>query len=201
MPHLLAPSGFSGLRQDHIMWRRRVSKEPVALPEGPFPTEGGDAYLAMAQARLDQQMATWDGLDSKASNHMMGALAEAAFLLALVAVTWSPDKGLSAASWVCLALAAVGTCGVVALAWSAQRVRQASTYPKPDDAWESAWKANHEAQPVAWQLARSLEEAFKQNAGVQSRKANTVERSSWALLALTAVVTVAGLVLVFTAPG
>lgn len=183
------------------MRKRRIDKDREDLPEGPFPTEGGDAYFAMSQARLDHQMATWDGLDAKANNHLLGALAEAAFLLALVAVTWARDRGLSMASWVVLALAAGGTCAVVATAWIAQRVQQASTYPKPRDAWNSAWKANRDKEAVAWQLARSLEVAFDDNATVQSGKADMVERSSWALLVLTGIVAVAALLLVFTSPG
>lgn len=194
-------AGPDRLRQDRAMRQRRIDKEREDLPVGPFPTEGGDAYFAMALARLDHQMATWDGLDAKANNHLLGALAEAAFLLAIVAVTWSRDQGLSMASWVGLALAAGGTCAVVTTAWIAQRVQQASTYPKPRDAWSSAWKANGDKQEVAWQLARSLEVAFDDNASVQIGKADMVERSSWTLLVLTGLVAVAALLLVFANPG
>ena len=62
-------------------------------------------------------------------------------------------------------------------------------------------EGQRDKQEVAWQLARSLEVAFDDNASVQIGKADMVERSSWTLLVLTGLVAVAALLLVFASPG
>ncbi|MDP2286981.1 MAG: hypothetical protein Q8M73_00230 [Actinomycetota bacterium] len=163
-----------------------------------FPAEGGDAYLMLAQARFDQQMATWDAYDAKANNHLLTAVAEAAFLLALLALKPPMTHHPTVVSWIGLGLAALGAVAVVSLAWIVQRVQSVDSYPTAADAWGAAWSSNRENESVAWQLARSLEVAYENNCPAVKTKATMLRYSGWALVVMTGVSTATAISLVYT---
>ena len=176
-----------------MCWKRPKRTARSAL-KSTFPASGGDAYLLVAQARLDHQMSTWDALDSKANNHLVTAVAEAGFLLTLLAIKLPKDHTVSCWSTLALVLAAVGAVAVVVVAWIAQRVQEIKSYPNPAE----AWKVAHLQEPVEWELARSLETAYDLNVPLAKHKASFVQASGYCLLGLTAVSILAAFAIVFT---
>lgn len=160
--------------------RRREVEAPVALPKK-FPASGGDGYLSVAQARLDFQMSTIDALDSKAGTAISTALAEAAFLAALLALR--PADALPLHEWyVTLLLAGVCLLFIASLYHGVRGilVRRWHTYPNPSKTWSLALKPDLE-----WELARVLDSAFEKNLDNQSLKARHVRRSAVMLGLLT----------------
>lgn len=158
----------------------------------PFPPDGGDAYLAVAQGRLEHQMSTIDALDGKATGILTAALAEAGFLVALLAIRTPSEHAPSIASWSGLGGSAILVFAVAYLTLRAIAVRDWKRYPSP----KSAWMVSR--MRVDWELARSLEQAYDDNLKEEGIKANRVHLAGRALAVLTAATTVTALLLVFT---
>jgi hypothetical protein len=179
-----------------MMWfmcrKRATSLAEQNAEADPYPLRGGDAYLAVAQGRLEHQMSTIDALDGKATGILTAALAEAGFLVALLAIRTPAEHTPSIASWSGLAISACLVLAVAYLTLRASAVRDWKHYPSPKSAW------NVSRLRVNWELARSLELAYDDNLKEQQRKANRVHAASRVLAVLTVVTSGTALVLVFT---
>lgn len=174
------------------MCRRRVADQWPRPDPSSFPATGDDAYLAVAQARLDHQLSTIDALDSKAGNILTAALAECGFLVALLAIRPPSDADpLSPGALWAMGVAGIAFVLVFAMSIAGLVVRKWSRYPGPDEAWSMAWATPH----VAWQLAMSVEQAYNQNRSGELRKADFV-RDGAVLLAVQTVVTITACLLV-----
>lgn len=169
---------------------RRPAEEDVEAD--PYPLRGGGAYLAVAQGRLEHQMSTIDALDGKATGILTAALAEAGFLVALLAIRTPAEHTPSVASWTGLAMSAFLMIAVAFLTLSAIAVRDWKRYPSP----KSAWMVSR--MRVDWELARSLEQAYDDNLKEEARKANRVQQAGRALAVTTVVTSGTALFLVFT---
>lgn len=150
-------------------------------PRRDFPAEGGDAYLAVAQARMDRQLDDIDALDAKAGIIIGAALAQVAVVLGIWALRG--DAPLGWWRWALLAATAVALSVTLALAGVALRVRGWRRYPDPAD----AWALRHRSR-LAWELAMVIDDAFDKNATREHGKQGLVRTSIFALGALTAVV-------------
>lgn len=144
-----------------------------------FPAEGGDAYLAVAQARMDRQLDDIDALDAKAGIVIGAALAQVAVVLGLWALR--SDAPLGWWRWALLAATAAGLTVTLVLAGGALRVRGWHRYPDPAD----AWALRHQPR-LAWELAMVIDDAFDKNATREPDKQRLVRNSIFALGALTA---------------
>jgi hypothetical protein len=170
---------------------RSVDAAHPVKPPRDFPADGGDAYLAIAQGRLDRQLDDIDALDAKGGVVIGTALSEAAVVLALWALR--PEQPpLHAWHWVLLALVALGL--VVTLWWggSGLRMREWRRYPDADGAW-----ALRKEPHLAWELAVVLDEAFSVNVEPEKRKQSHVGRAAVSLGVLTIVVLAAAVALVW----
>lgn len=177
------------------MSREPLGPQEVASPEvvRTFPVEGGDAYLQVAQGRIDHQMSTLDALETKAAGLLAGGLATAAFLTALLAIRMSDGRMPSVLAWLLFAVAGILLTLVALSTVLGTRMRAWKTYPTPADAWTAA----HTSHPVAWELARVLEAAYDGNLDDQARKTRHINIAIWTFLAqiaITAVTAVALLV-------
>ncbi len=189
------PGAVRGPRHDGDMgrWSRR---EPVRQRTriGGFPVEGGSAYLAVAQGRLDLQMTQVDALDSKAVGVLQMSVAEAGLLVALLAILAGAQNPTSGGAWTALAVTAALTTAVVWLGTRALLVREWSSYPTPNDAWTAA----NGPKPTDWDLARTLEDAYTANKPHVDGKVDDVQRSALVLGAQTVGMIVSALLLVYT---
>ena len=86
------------------------------------------------------------------------------------------------------------TVVVFVISWVGLVVKEVQSYPSPQDAWDVA----HDKEPVAWELARSLEEAHEANFAGQKKKASIVRWSGYLLLVQSGITTAAALTFVFT---
>jgi hypothetical protein len=163
---------------------------PAAMERSPFPDEGAETFLTIAQGRLEHQIATLDALDTKAAALLAGAVAEVAFLLALLALRPPDTHPLSGRSWVLLTAAASVALACVVVAWLAQSVRTWVDYPNTADAWNVA--CTKPAQ-YTWQMGLTLAAAFDANKPAQRGKTRQVRMANYLVLALTLLTLVAGL--------
>lgn len=169
------------------------AQTPTPDEPSPFPSHEGDAYLAVAQARLDHQMATLDALDAKASSYLTASWAEAGLLVALLAIRSPDEHPLSPWSAVGLLLTAAALVGVFLDARAAMQPVEWSRYPSPESAWGVAHKPD-----VAWHLARSLEKAYTDNRKQESERVESVRREEYLLLMQTALTFVTALLILVT---
>jgi hypothetical protein len=171
--------------------KRRKATLAVSPPD-PFPREGGEAYLLVAQARLDHQMSTVDAHDTKGGNILVAGLSEAGFLLALLAIRPPTQHRPSGLSWLGLAVSAAVVVFLVFFSLRATAVRDWKVYPSPQEAWKVS------RLRLDWELARSLEEAYEANVEPQRQKAGQVNRAGQWLAAMTIVTILTAVALVFT---
>lgn len=166
---------------------------PKPNDPSPFPSHEGDAYLAVAQARLDHQMATLDALDAKASSYLTASWAEAGLLVALLAIRPPDEHPLSPWAVVGLVLTAAALVGVVLDGRAAMKPVDWQRYPSPKDAWALAHRPD-----VAWHLARSLEEAYTENRGRERERVDRIRRQEFLLLVQTALTFATALLVLLT---
>lgn len=153
-----------------------------------FPPQGADAFLAVSQGRLEQQMTTLDALDTKAHAMFAGAVAEVGFLLAMLAIR-PENRPLSWWSWLGIFLTLAAAAWVLWRAWSAQRVREWEAYPSSD----RSWKLGYSHMPLAWEMGLSLAQAHASNEAGRKAKTDMVKQAGVGVLALTGVVVLASI--------
>lgn len=169
-----------------MICRRRSAPKPLRSKAGPrqrtFPSAGGDAYLAVSQGRLDNQMAALDALDTKAGAVTASALAEAAYVLALLALRPENSElsGWQVTGLVFAALLLVSTCAMGLLGLV---VRDWQSYPDPGRTWDL-----RDRPQLDWELAMVLDDAFDANSDRQAAKACHVKWSAILLTVQTVVV-------------
>ena len=158
-----------------------------------FPDGHGGAYLQVAQGRLENQMSVVDGLDTKAAGLLAASLAEIAFVTALLTIRMAADITPSRATWILFAVSGILTLFVLLVSLTALQIRSWQRYPDPDEAWKVAFFPH-----LPWELAMTLDHAFRQNAQAETRKGTVVRWIQRTLLVQTAVTAAAAIVLLTT---
>ena len=180
-----AEPGDESERGDH--------ERPSETEWPPFPDQGAEAFLAMSQGRYEHQMATLDALDTKAGALFAGGVAEAGFLLAMLALRQA-GRPLSWQSWVGIVAVALATTWTLAWSWSAQRIRDWDGYPEHKKLWEAAYGQT----ALAWHAGLTL--AASQSANEKDRKAKSrqVKMAGVGILVQTVLVAAASIAIVAT---
>ena len=168
-------------------------ERPTSTEWPAYPGEGADAFLAVTQGRYEHQMATLDALDNKAGALFAGGVAEAGFLLAMLALR-PADHPLSPISWAAIVLVAGATTWVLAWAWAAQHIREWAGYPDHTELWNSGY----DPMPLAWHAAMTLDASHKANEKGRAEKTKQVKKAGVGIVVLTMLVVAASIAIVAT---